>query len=164
MKNGNEKSFRQGDSGVSSCRRYVGGGPRPDQGELPPVRAFPAKICARLGNAEHRLMEIANTLNKAGGGRRKIADNPMDQHVETRLRNLRCAARCGAKTRAGLPCQRPALRGRRRCRLHGGLSPGALCGAKNGNFRTGDWTAEAIEERKWLRSVVRAYARGGAAE
>jgi hypothetical protein len=85
MKNGNEKSFRQGDSGVSSCRRYVGGGPRPDQGELPPVRAFPAKICARLGNAEHRLMEIANTLNKAGGGRRKIADTASESEVRRAL-------------------------------------------------------------------------------
>jgi hypothetical protein len=25
----------------------------------------------------------------------------------------------------------------------------------NGNFKNGDWTAEAIEERKWLRSLVR---------
>ena len=34
--------------------------------------------------------------------------------------------------------------------LHGGLSPGAPRGAKNGNYTNGDWTAEAIEERKWL--------------
>ena len=74
----------------------------------------------------------------------------MDQDIETRLANLRRAPLCGAKTRAGTPCQRPAIRGRRRCRLHGGLSPGAPRGAKNGNFKTGDWTADAIEERKWL--------------
>src|SRR2546423_5305725 len=45
--------------------------------------------------------------------------------------------------------QRPAIRGRKRCRLHGGLSPGAPRGPKNGNFKTGDWTSEAINERKW---------------
>jgi hypothetical protein len=32
--------------------------------------------------------------------------------------------RCGAKNRAGLPCQRWPLAGRRRCRLHGGCSTG----------------------------------------
>jgi hypothetical protein len=40
----------------------------------------------------------------------------------------------------------------------GGLSPGAPKGPKNGNFKTGDWTAEAIAERKWLRSLVRTFA------
>ena len=33
--------------------------------------------------------------------------------------------RCGAKTRAGTPCKNPAVRGRRRCRMHGGRSTGA---------------------------------------
>jgi hypothetical protein len=32
--------------------------------------------------------------------------------------------RCGAKTRKGTACQRPALIGKARCRLHGGLSTG----------------------------------------
>ena len=36
------------------------------------------------------------------------------------------APRCGARTKStGLPCKRPALRGRSRCKLHGGLSTGA---------------------------------------
>jgi glucans biosynthesis protein len=81
----------------------------------------------------------------------------MDQTLTTRIQNLQRAPRCGARTRAGTPCQRPALRGRKRCRLHGGLSSGAPRGAKNGNFKNGDWTAEAIEERKWLRSLVQAF-------
>jgi glucans biosynthesis protein len=34
------------------------------------------------------------------------------------------AARCGAKTRKGTPCQAPAIRGKARCRMHGGKSPG----------------------------------------
>jgi hypothetical protein len=81
----------------------------------------------------------------------------MNQSIETRLHNLRRAPRCGARTRAGGSCRSPAIRGRGRCRLHGGLSPGAPRGAKNGNFKDGDWTAEAIEERKWLRSLVRSF-------
>jgi len=31
--------------------------------------------------------------------------------------------RCGAETRAGTPCRQWAVRGRRRCRMHGGGSP-----------------------------------------
>ena len=100
----------------------------------------------------------------AGGGSNKIADNPMDQDVETRLGNLRRAPRCGAMTRAGTPCQRPAIRGRRRCRLHGGASTGAPRGHKNGNFRNGNWTADAIEERRWLRSLVQSFANNGTTE
>ena len=32
--------------------------------------------------------------------------------------------RCGAKTKAGTPCRQWAVRGRTRCRMHGGGSPG----------------------------------------
>src|SRR5262245_13242242 len=92
---------------------------------------------------------------------REATKNSMDHDLERRLANLQRAPRCGAKTRAGRSCQRPALRGRKRCRLHGGLSPGAPRGPKNGNFKTGNWTAEAIEERRWLRSLVRAFAQRG---
>jgi hypothetical protein len=77
----------------------------------------------------------------------------MNQRLQMRLDNLVSAPRCGAKTRAGTPCQCPALRGRKRCRLHGGLSPGAPRGIGNGNYKDGAWTAEAIEERSWLRSL-----------
>jgi hypothetical protein len=38
--------------------------------------------------------------------------------------NLRLALRCGACTRAGGPCGAPAIRGKRRCRMHGGRSTG----------------------------------------
>jgi Protein of unknown function (DUF3631) len=33
----------------------------------------------------------------------------MDHSRDVRLQNLRQAARCGARTRSGIPCQRPAL-------------------------------------------------------
>jgi hypothetical protein len=34
------------------------------------------------------------------------------------------ATRCGAKTRQGHPCKAPAVRGKARCRMHGGRSTG----------------------------------------
>jgi hypothetical protein len=87
--------------------------------------------------------------------------NLMNQSVETRLENIRRAPRCEAMTRAKTPCQCPAIRGRGRCRLHGGLSPGAPRGDRNGNFTDGAWTAEAIEERRWLRSLVKEFGKVG---
>ena len=38
--------------------------------------------------------------------------------------NLLNTRRCGAKTRKGTPCKGPAVRGKRRCRMHGGTNPG----------------------------------------
>jgi len=38
--------------------------------------------------------------------------------------NLALAPRCGARTRAGCPCRAPAIRGKLRCRMHGGRSTG----------------------------------------
>jgi hypothetical protein len=53
------------------------------------------------------------------------------------------------------------MRGRKRCRLHGGLSPGAPQGVRNGNYKNGHWTIEAIAERRWLRSLVKEFATKG---
>lgn len=41
------------------------------------------------------------------------------------------APRCLARTRSGTACQLPAMKGKRRCRLHGGLNPGAPKGNRN---------------------------------
>jgi hypothetical protein len=62
--------------------------------------------------------------------------------------------RCGAKTRAGGPCRAPAVRGKRRCRMHGG-APGS--GAPRGNRnarRRGLFTGEAIAERKRIQALL----------
>ena len=75
------------------------------------------------------------------------------------LKNIRGAARCGAQARSGTPCRCPAIRGRARCRLHGGLSPGAPKGSGNGNFKDGFWTCKAVQERRWAKEMVRTYAK-----
>jgi hypothetical protein len=77
--------------------------------------------------------------------------------VMAQLVNIRAALRSYAKTRAGSLCECPAIRGRNRCRLHGGRSTGAPKAQGNGNYKTGEFTGEAIQERLWLRSVVRTY-------
>jgi glucans biosynthesis protein len=92
-----------------------------------------------------------------GGGREFSRINPMNQDLTTRLNNMGGAPRCGAKTRTGTPCQCPAISGRTRCRIHGGLSPGAPRGERNGNFKNGFWTCEAVQERQWAIEMVKLY-------
>jgi hypothetical protein len=50
--------------------------------------------------------------------------------------------RCGAKIRSGGSCRSPAVRGKRRCRMHGG-APGS--GAPRGNQNA---------ERKQIRALL----------
>ena len=65
------------------------------------------------------------------------------------------APRCGARTRCGKPCQSPAVRGERRCRMHGGAhGSGAPVGNKN-VLRHGHYTAEAIARRRELSDLIR---------
>ena len=63
--------------------------------------------------------------------------------------------RCGAKTRRGTPCQKPALTGKSRCQLHGGRG-GAPAGQLNGNFKTGQYTKKRIATERADKSRVRA--------
>ena len=104
---------------------------------------------------------VESDLTSVVPGAKKIPEvNPMNQSEGTRLENIRQAPRCGATTRAKTPCRCPAIRGRQRCRLHGGHSPGAPRGINNGNYKDGDWTADAIAERRWLRDLVNEFAGG----
>jgi hypothetical protein len=65
------------------------------------------------------------------------------------------APRCGARTRSGKPCQSPAVRGKRRCRMHGGAAgSGAPIGNTNA-LRHGHYTAEAIARRRQLSELIK---------
>jgi hypothetical protein len=71
---------------------------------------------------------------------------------------LRLAPRCLARTRSGTPCQKPAPKGKKRCRLHGGAEgSGAPGGERNGAYRHGLYTREAIAERKIMRALIRSF-------
>ncbi|WP_311030583.1 HGGxSTG domain-containing protein [Mesorhizobium koreense] len=63
--------------------------------------------------------------------------------------------RCGAKTRQGTACLKPALSGRKRCQLHGGRA-GAPTGMRNGNYKHGRNTKEAITTRRAAIARIRA--------
>jgi len=57
---------------------------------------------------------------------------------------IHLAPRCGARTRSGCPCRAPAIRGKLRCRMHGGRS-------------TGPWTAEGMARLRAARTIHGRY-------
>ncbi|MBR1146758.1 HGGxSTG domain-containing protein [Bradyrhizobium sp. AUGA SZCCT0431] len=62
--------------------------------------------------------------------------------------------RCGAKIGSGGSCRSPALRGKRRCRMHGG-APESGAPRKNQNARKhGLFTSVAIAERKQIQALL----------
>jgi hypothetical protein len=67
------------------------------------------------------------------------------------------APRCGARTKHnnGLPCRSPAVRGKKRCRIHGG---GKGSGAQPGNtnaLKHGCTTATTKKFKKMVKDVLR---------
>jgi hypothetical protein len=65
------------------------------------------------------------------------------------------APRCSATSkRTRERCKAPAVRGWTVCRFHGARG-GAPKGKANGAYKDGLQTAEAIEERRGLRSLLR---------
>jgi hypothetical protein len=92
---------------------------------------------------------------------RRCIINPMNaRQLHPRFRQWRFGddwpgRRCGAKTRSGTPCRKPALRSKHRCQLHGGKSNGAPTGANNGNWRHGRSTNAAKESARRSRESAR---------
>ncbi len=65
------------------------------------------------------------------------------------------ATRCSATSkRMGKPCQAPAVKGWAVCRFHGARGGGPE-GNRNGRYRHGLDTKEAVEERRLLRELLR---------
>ena len=68
---------------------------------------------------------------------------------------MRASLRCGARTRSGKPCESPAVRGKRRCRMHGGAAGSGPPRGNRNALRHGLYTREAIEERQEVRDLLR---------
>jgi len=80
---------------------------------------------------------------------------PEPRHHRRNTGPMLASPRCGARTRSGEPCQAPAVKGRKRCRMHGG-APGS--GAPKGNqnaLKDGRFTRKAIARRRRERPEVR---------
>lgn len=74
-------------------------------------------------------------------------------HVRN-TRAMSASPRCGAGTRGGQACRAPAMRGKLRCRMHGG-APGSGAPWGNRNARKhGAFTQERIAERRAIRELL----------
>ncbi len=83
---------------------------------------------------------------------------PPDGRAGDWIPPIRRAPPCGARTRAGGPCRAPAVRGKRRCRMHGGA---AGAGAPQGNrnaLKHGFWSAAEAAERRRTAELLSAGA------
>ena len=67
---------------------------------------------------------------------------------------MRASPRCEAKIRSGGSCRAPVVRGKRRCRMHGG-APKSRAPRGNQNARKhGLFTKDAIAGRKQIRALL----------
>jgi hypothetical protein len=66
------------------------------------------------------------------------------------------APRCHARTRRGTPCQSPAVTGGKRCRMHGGADGGGAPPGNHNALKHGNYTAEAIAQRREVAALIRA--------
>lgn len=73
-----------------------------------------------------------------------LTDNPMQPS------DLTSRLYCGARTRSGGACRSPVVKGRQRCRMHGGTNPGAPKGNNNAR-KHGNRSAEAEAQLKLVR-------------
>ncbi len=93
---------------------------------------------------------------------------PREQRLVNRgrLKNGNCggdpslAPRCGAKTRSGTACRCPAIRGKGRCKLHGGKSTGPRTTEgreriSRANWKHGLYTRAERERSQSFRAAMR---------
>ena len=83
---------------------------------------------------------------------KKPKDNPMNEANQCVFPNAR---QCSASSkRTGCQCKAPAMTGKRVCRFHGGKA-GAPSGPRNGRYRSGAYTADAMASRISVRELIR---------
>ena len=100
----------------------------------------------------HRAGRRSSVPSTKGERERRNGGNKLMQREKLPMNQ---APRCGAKTRCGNPCRSPAVRGKRRCRMHGGAAgSGAPIGNKNA-LKHGNYSAEAISRRREFAQLIR---------
>ena len=73
-----------------------------------------------------------------------------------KLSRLNQAPRCNARTRRGTSCQSPAMKGRARCRFHGGAEQsGGQPGNRNA-LKHGRYSAKVMACRREVAALLRA--------
>lgn len=91
---------------------------------------------------------VADQFHHHTGGEQngKMRNSPMSK--------AHAAPRCLAKTRSGTACRLPALKGKKRCQLHGGRSPGPPKGNRNAR-KHGGYSAKTVAAMRYLKTIAR---------
>ena len=85
-----------------------------------------------------------------GGVPQEMTNNPVQSSSP-----MHQSPRCGARTRSGSPCRSPAVKGKRRCRMHGGAEgSGAPRGNRNA-LQHGLRSAEVLMLQRQVRELLR---------
>ncbi|MGY4572957.1 MULTISPECIES: HGGxSTG domain-containing protein [Bradyrhizobium] len=77
----------------------------------------------------------------------------MSQHIG-HTGPMLASPRCGARTRTSGACRAPAVRGKTRCRMHGGARGSGAPRANRNARKHGLFTREAIAERRQIRALL----------
>jgi hypothetical protein len=88
----------------------------PQQRRMFENEVLPAWRYRRVQDITRRDIACSSTGSRRSSRGRLLNGNPPGDFMK--------AQGCGSRTRRGTACQCPAIRGRRRCRLHGGRSTG----------------------------------------
>jgi hypothetical protein len=62
--------------------------------------------------------------------------------------------RCGARTRFGSACRAPAVRGKKRCRMHGGAKGSGAPKANRNARKHGVFSSDAVVERRRIQALL----------
>ena len=75
---------------------------------------------------------------------------------DAEIARLHASPRCGARarTRGYRPCRNPAVKGKRRCRMHGGKNEGGRIGNRNA-LKHGRYRQTVLRERNEIRDFFR---------
>jgi hypothetical protein len=77
----------------------------------------------------------------------------MSDHARN-TRPMLASPRCGAKTRRGGVCRSPAVRGKKRCRMHGGAQGAGAPRANQNARKHGLFTRDATAEGRQIRALL----------
>jgi len=131
--------------------------------------AMQAKTLVKLQRSGEQLVKVVHVhpgaqavigdvhTSTGGGGVDENGSQPM-QRTNRQPLALQRARECLASTRRGTPCQSPAVGGRQRCRMHGGAErSGAPSGKRNGAYRSGEFTKQAVRTRREVAAPIKLY-------
>lgn len=101
--------------------------------------------------------DVKQAIDPHGRGRQYIATH-LEKHTGTRVGGFVLERQASVGKWGAATYSIKNSSGNEEDRGHRGR-PGAPKGSDNGNYTDGTFTAEAIQERQWLKSVVRTYAK-----